>query len=116
MIENKNIFDEDKFKDLIEGSKLTASENLKFRIMQQIETEQALKPKKVKSEKPMLKSVLSIALVMYVLMAILAAIAYAMGGFEALTTAQFILPATIIACSGAIFGLVVVLDEKRYRS
>ena len=68
----KQDMQDDKIKDLLSGTKIKAGENLKFRIMQQIETENALSRKKVTNTRPILGNMLTIFGVMYLLIAIVA--------------------------------------------
>lgn len=114
MIENRNMND-DKMRELMSGSKLSASENLQHRIMQQIMTEKALKPHKVKSAKPTLRIVITMAVVIYILAMVIAAYTYMIGGLGALASKEFIIPVLAIASVCSVCGLVTILDEKRYQ-
>lgn len=115
MIDNKEIYNDDKMKELLSGSKLSASENLQHRIMQQIMTEKALTPQRVKSTKPILRIVVIMAIAMYLIVMGVGSYAYITGGITALTSKEFIIPVLTLTSICAVCGLVTILDEKRYQ-
>lgn len=118
MIDKKDIntTGDDKFRKLMGDSQLTASENLKYRIMHQIETEQALLPKTIKSEKPVIRSIVSIACVMYCILLVITIATYLIGGVEQLISTEFILAIVGVASISGVYTLITVLDERRYKS
>lgn len=114
MKKKNNIFDDELMKKLMQHSDLKPSENLKYRIMHQIEVEQSLRYKKVKSTKPLLKSISSVVAVFYVLILALVGFSVYTGGLEALASKEFIISAACISLPCAVYGLIITLDEKRY--
>lgn len=112
-MDNKNIMKkDDDLKRLFSETKLEASANLKYRIMHQIETEQALSRKQAKS-RPVIGSMLSIFGVMYALIAILAVGIYVTMGSEALMSKLFFIPLIFISSICGLYWLITVFDEKR---
>lgn len=116
MFDNQNIADEGKFREIMKDSKLTASENLRYRIMQQIETEQALAPKKMKAKAVSFKPLLGIVAVIYILILGVIGATFLIGGVAALGSMEFMLPVIGVASIGSIYMLINVLDDKRYKS
>lgn len=110
---DKNKIQADKFRELLANTKVEAGDNLKFRIMQQIETEKALSPHKVKSSVPLLKNMLSIFGVMYALIAIVLLAVYVMYGKAALESFSLSLIVIAIASVCSVFGMLTLFDEKR---
>lgn len=115
MIQNQDANNDDTMKELLTSSKLSASENLQHRIMQQIMTEKALKPQKVKSTKPTLRVVLVMAIAMYLIVMGVGLYTYFTAGLSALSTKEFIIPVFALTSICAVCGLVTVLDERRYQ-
>lgn len=111
----ENIFDDDKMKTLLQGAKLSASENLQHRIMQQIMTEKALKPQKVKSARPTLRIAAMTAGAIYVIGGAIGIYMYLTGGLSALTSKEFLIPVLTLTSIVSVCGLVNILDEKRYQ-
>ena len=111
---NNNILSDDELRALLQGSKLKASENLQHRIMHQIMTEEALKRKKVKSTKPIFKSIANVAIVFYVLIIILSGISYYLWGIDAIVRKEFLLAAGGISMGCIIYGSMIIFDERRY--
>lgn len=118
MIDKKdtNTMGDDKFRKLMNDSKLTASENLRYRIMHQIEAEKALAPKTIKSEKPVIRSIVGIACVMYCILLFITVGAYLMGGVSQLTSTEFVLAIIGVASISGVYTLITILDERRYKS
>lgn len=114
MKDKDNIFNDDQLRELLKGARLKPSENLQHRIMHQIKVEESLRYKKTKSASPLLKTITSIAVVFYILVIALCAITYYMGGIQAFMTKEFILSAIGLSSICGIYGLIMVLDEKRY--
>lgn len=115
MKNQENIFDDDKMKDLLKESKLSASENLQHRIMQQIMTEKALKPQKVKSAKPSLRIAAFTAAAIYFIAAVIGLYMYSTAGLSALTSKEFLIPVLGLTSTISVLGLVNILDERRYQ-
>lgn len=103
---------DDDLKKLFAGTKVKASENLKYRIMQQIETEQALSHKKSKS-RPVLGSMLSIFGIMYALIAAIGIGVYTSAGSGALMSGTFILPVVFISSVCGLYWLITIFDDRR---
>lgn len=110
--QNKPLPD-DPFKDLLSGTRLKAGENLKYRIMQQVETEKALLPQKVKSNRPLVSSMFSTFGVMYLLIAMIGFGVYLTGGQSALESAAFFLPVILIASVCSFFWMISAYDDRR---
>lgn len=109
---NSNMKRDDDLKKLLSGTKIKASENLKYRIMQQIETENALARKKSKA-RPVLGSMFSIFGVMYALIAVVGIGIYTTIGSEALMTSTFFLPLIFISSVCGLYWLITVFDDRR---
>ncbi|MFV0535869.1 MAG: hypothetical protein ACK5M3_00690 [Dysgonomonas sp.] len=108
-----NNMHDDKLKDLLFGTNVKAGENLKYRIMQQIETEKALSHKKVNSSRPLVGNTITILGVIYILIAIVGVSTFFTGGKEALNSISFLAPIILIASAGSIFWMISVFDERR---
>lgn len=104
---------DDKLKDLLSGSGMKASENLKFRIMHQIEAEKSLSRKEKPDIRPFISNMFSIFGVMYLLIVILALAVYFMGGKSALESVVFFIPVILIASVCAVFWLISSYDDRR---
>ncbi|MFV0419801.1 MAG: hypothetical protein ACK5KT_13855 [Dysgonomonas sp.] len=104
---------EDKFSEFLSGTKMKAGENLKFRIMQQIETEKALSKNKKVDTSPLIGNMLSIFGVMYVLIAIVGVSIYFSGGKSALESVTFFIPVILIASVCSMFWMISTYDDRR---
>jgi hypothetical protein len=109
----KNNADDQKIKELLSGTRLKAGDNLKYRIMQQIETEKALSRKAVGRSIPALRNILPVLVIMYILIAIVGIALYAMGGQSQLTSLSFYVPISLILFVGSLFWMVSCLDDSR---
>lgn len=109
---NKNTEDS-QFRDLLSGTKLEASNNLKFRIMQQIETEKALSKKNAINARSGFGNIFSILGVMYALIAILCVGVYLTYGSKALQSPSLYMPLILIASACSVFLLISTFDDKR---
>ena len=109
---NENIKD-DKFRDIFAGTKIHAGENLKYRIMQQIETEKALSPQKVKSSIPLIGNMLTVFGVMYALIAVIGIGIYMSEGKNVLESISFLLPVFLVILICSIFWMISVYDDRR---
>jgi len=104
---------EDIFRDIFAGTKIKTGENLKYRIMQQIETEKSLSSKKVKNSIPLIGNMLSVFGVMYILIALTGIGVYLTGGKGALESITFFLPVMLIALVCNIFWMISTYDDQR---
>ena len=110
MTEKNNIQNPDDFiRQMMQSSKKQAPENLKYRVMQQIETEKALTPQKTAPKKVRentLKDFKAIFGVMYALLFAFSLFTLVFWGKDALLSTQFILVAALIfVVSGAFWGI-----------
>lgn len=110
MTEKNNIQNPDDFiRQLMQSTKKQAPENLKYRVMQQIETEKALTPQKTAPKKVRentLKDFKTIFGVMYALLFAFSLFTLIFEGKDAIASTQFILVATLIfVVSGAFWGI-----------
>lgn len=104
---------DDKIKELLKGTKLKAGENLKYRIMQQIETEASLSRKKVKSTRPLIGNMITILGVVYGLIILLGVTLFLSGGKDTLNSVAFIAPIILIASAGSLFWMISTYDDRR---
>ncbi|MDR1715914.1 MAG: hypothetical protein LBS20_08710 [Prevotella sp.] len=104
---------DDRIKDLLSGTKMKAGENLKYRIMQQIETEKALVPKKSVSSRPVIKNMLTVFGVMYALIAIVGLAVYSTSGQSGLSSATFLVPVILISSVCSMFWMISIYDDRR---
>lgn len=107
-----NIHD-DKFRELLSDSRMKAGENLKFRIMQQIETEKVLSRKKKADTNPLIGNMLSIFGIMYALIAIVGISIYFSYGKGALESLTFFIPVILIASVCSMFWMISAYDDRR---
>lgn len=104
---------DDKIKELLAGTKLKASGNLKYRIMQQIETEKVLSRQQEKKDSSIWSN-FSILGGMYAAIIIVCGIIYMFVGPEVLqNTNLLIMPAVFIAAIGSMFFLISTFDDRR---
>jgi predicted lipid-binding transport protein (Tim44 family) len=114
MNKNESNMQDDKLKELLSGTKLKAGENLKYRIMQQIQTEQALQHKMQKTARPAVGNMLSIFGIMYALIALVGVGTYFMvGGENMLKSVAFFLPVILIASVCGVFWMITSYDDGR---
>lgn len=105
---------EDKqMRKILSGTKIPAGDNLKFRIMQQIETESALSKKKAKSSFSTIGSMYSIFGVMYVVISLVLLFVYFSAGQEAMKSTPVYLVVILISSVCSLFWMLSVYDEKR---
>jgi len=110
----KNIQDE-KIKELLSGTKLKASDNLKYRIMQQIQTESALSKKKLKakSSESIWSNLIPVFGVMYLLIIGLGLGMYFTSGKEGLLSPTFFAVTIMIITICSAFLAITFYDNKR---
>lgn len=106
---------DDKIRALLSGTQVKARENLKYRIMQQIETEKALAKKNLGKVNPIASvwSMVTILGVMYALIVALAFLIYSSAGIDALTSPVFFLPVILIGLVCIVFLSVIFYDDRR---
>lgn len=116
-MEEKNrieLQDQDKIlRDILSATKIEAGDNLKFRIMQQIETEKALSRRKSRSSFSVIRSMLSVFGTMYAIIAIIAGGLYTIYGKESLESSYIYWMAILVTFVCIMFWLFSVFDEKR---
>ena len=115
---NEKMDDKLWMKSMMESARKKPSENLSYRIMQQIETEQALtraKPKvsRQRTNSPLLD--LRIFGLMYLVLLIAGGYFYMQGGKEALFTDTFLWTCISISSVFSIFFLITTIDNSRHR-
>lgn len=110
----KNNIEDSRFRDLLSETRLEASKNLKFRIMQQIETENALSKQNAAKSRSGFGNILSILGVMYALIAILGIGIYFSYGTEALRSPALYMPLILIASACSVFLLISTFDDRRH--
>lgn len=114
-METKNMDNQDnKIRELLSGTKMNASENLKFRIMHQIQAENALSRKKIKNTKPIISNTFIIFGVMYSLIALMAVGLFLVSGTtEIFTSPIFYIAVIFVASACSMFWLISTYDDKR---
>ena len=107
--------DED-LRKIFAGTKVRASENLKYRIMQQIETESVFAEKKAASKNIVcsIRGVVSVLGVMYALISLVCIGVFLTGGVEAFTSLEYFIPVIMISLVCCTFLLITVFDDKRH--
>lgn len=115
MLENYNQNKEDEqLRKILSSSKINASENLKYRIMRQIEAENSLLPKKEKPIKVsgnILKEMGIHFGIMYAVLAVMIAGVYFFLGKELLLSPQFIWTVILVASVFSLLWLISRLDS-----
>ncbi|MDL2215415.1 hypothetical protein LJC00_04425 [Dysgonomonas sp. OttesenSCG-928-M03] len=110
---NKNNIEDKQLRKILSETRMTASDNLRFRIMQQIETEKALSRQKSKQSFSVLKNMLSVFGVMYAIIAIVGLGIYTMYGKDGIESTSTYLIVILIASVCSMFWMISVFDEKR---
>lgn len=103
---------DDKLRSLLGSTKIEASENLKFRIMHQIEAEKLLIRKKDKRARSIWGN-FSILGIMYAIIAAIGVIVYFVDGESALNTSVFFIPVLFISAICGMFFLISTFDDRR---
>ena len=106
---------DDIMRQLFAGTKVKVGENLKYRIMQQIETESIFAAKKSKSKSvvPFIRNMLLVFGVMYALIIIFGVSVYLTGGKKDLESITFFIPVIMIASVCVFFWMISAYDDKR---
>lgn len=103
-------------KSMLESARKEPSENLSYRIMHQIETEQALsratKPKVSKQKENPLIDLRNIFGLMYLVLLLVGVCFYYQGGKEALLTDTFLWTCISISSVFSVFFLITTLDNS----
>lgn len=114
MKENKRENEEEIIREMMQSEMKKAPENLRFRIMQQIETEKTLTPQKNKPKKAsgnLLREMGAIFGTMYAVLALMVIAAYMLQGKDFLLTPQFIGTVALVASVFSLFWLITRLDD-----
>ena len=101
-------------REMMQTAKRKAPENLKHRIMQQIETEKALTPSKINNRKEsgnILTEFGSIFGIMYAVLAVMIAATYLLFGQEYLLSPQFLGTMILIASVFSLLWLIACIDS-----
>lgn len=116
MTEKNNIHtDDEQIRQLIQSAKRQAPENLKYRIMQQIETESALSRKTVpakKREGNVLREFIGVFGVMYAVLAAFIGGAYVLKGKDFLLSPTFFGTVILVAFVFSFFWLMTRVDAR----
>lgn len=104
---------EDALKRILANSTLKGSDNLKYRIMHQIEVEKTVFKERKTDTYPFVANMFSIFGIMYLFIAIIGGIVYFSGGKEALLSIAFFIPAVLIASVCSVFWMISIYDDKR---
>ena len=112
---DNNKMQDDKIKEILSLSKVKAGENLKYRIMQQIETESVLSAKKLKSKNviPLIGNTFLIFGVMYALIVFTIIAIFLTGGVDAIKSLTFFVPVVMITIVCSMFWIISLYDDKR---
>lgn len=102
-----------KIKALLSDTKQKANDKLKYRIMQQIESEKALS-RKVQKSPAFVGSTLSLLGIMYALIVIVGIGTYFYFGKEALNSATTYLPIILIMFIFGLFWMISNFDDRRH--
>ena len=116
--ENEIMDDKQWMKSMMESTRKEPSENLSYRIMHQIETEQALTRVKPKVNKQPTASPLKdlwMFGVMYLVLLITGGYFYFQGGKDALLTGTFLWTCIMISSIFSFFFLIITIDNSRRR-
>ena len=111
---NMSSKDDEVIRQLMQASKKEAPENLKYRIMNQIETEAALTRKQQPAAKPTtnpLRSFWAVFGIMYIVIILLSAHAYFTKGADYLLSGPFIGTIALISGVFSLFWLTTKVDE-----
>ncbi len=111
-----NIHTDDKFiHQLMQSSKQQAPENLKYMIMQQIETEKSLIPQQTEKSRQaneLLNSFKTIFGTIYVLIAALIVVAFIMKGKDFLLSIEFFAVLSLIVLVATVFWLLAQVEYR----
>lgn len=111
IMKQKENIQENQIRKLITDTKVSANENLKFRIMQQIETESVLAKNKKKSSLR-IGSLLSTFSIIYGCLIALVAIIYFGYGVDTLMSTTVLSSIIAFSAVGSVLWMILVFDEK----
>ncbi len=100
---------------MMQGAKEKASENLKYRVMRQIEAEEAVAPRKFKASKEpgnVIRELGSIFGTMYAVLAVMIVAAYFIFGKEFLLSSEFIGASAFVAFVFSMLWLISQIDRR----
>lgn len=110
----KNMDNEDALiRSLLQTNRQQAPANLKYRILQQIETEKAIisdKPLPQKASRNVMREFFTIFGIMYAALALLIGTAYLTGGYALIRSSQFIWTIILVAFIFSLIWLMIGLD------
>ena len=119
----KNMDKEDALiRSLIQTNRKQAPNHLKYRILQQIETERAMtsgKPLPAKAQRNVVREFVTIFGIMYAALGLLIGIAYLSGGYALIRSSQFFWTIILVAFIFSMIWLITRLDaflHERYRN
>lgn len=105
--------EEEWIRQMIRSTKVQASKNLKYRILQQVETEKALTTKKAsapKEQRNVLKDFGTLFGIMYAVLACMIAGAFLLKGKDYLLSPEFLWIVVLVTCVFSLFWLITRLD------
>lgn len=105
--------DNQQIKELLSGIKLEAGDNLKYRIMHQIEAEKALS-RKAKSgfSRSAIRSFFSVFGIMYAVITIIGLGIYLSAGKSALGSSAFYIPVLLVIFICGLYWMITSLDDR----
>ena len=110
----KNMDKEDALiRSLLQTNRQQAPDNLKYRILQQIETEKAIisdKPLPQKAARNVMREFVTIFGIMYAALTLLISIAYLTGGYALIRSSQFIWTIILVAFIFSLIWFTIGLD------
>lgn len=116
MNEKNNIHTDDDFiRQLMQSTKQQASENLKYRIMQQIETEKSLIPQQTKKSRrasELSDSFKSVFGKVYAILVVLIGVAFIMKGKDFLLSFEFLATLSLIVLVATVFWLLAQVEYR----
>ena len=114
MDNNINKRNDDQLRNLFSGTKERAGENLKYRIMRQIETETSLSRKNIKEKSSVFSTLFPILGVMYGIVGVILLIVYLLYGSQALLSSSVYIPVLSIVSVCSVYLFISAFDEKRH--
>lgn len=106
-------------KSMIESARKEPFQNLSYRIMHQIETEEALspaKPKTIKQRENSLSDFWNVFGLMYLVLFFVGGYFYLQGGREALFSETFIWTGVTISSVFSLYFLIITFDNSRQKT
>lgn len=106
----------DQLRELFSTTHKQASDNLRYRIIQQIETETALSRKNAKEKTSVFSTIFPILGVMYSIVGIVLLVVYLVYGSQALYSSSVYIPVLGVVAVCSIYLFISAFDEKRHNS